>query len=145
MATLQSNKAKAGVQPRLVHTGSQSVKFVYSVTASLSAGDVIQTVKVPHGAIMEDVKLVRTGAGQFTCNIGDGGLPNRFRLSATLVANTIISGISVAGGLAYQYDLSDDAAPQYDTIDLLVTTVTTAIAGGVITGIIRYHCDEADP
>ena len=145
MATLTADKAKAGAQPRQVHAGSTSVKFVYSVTASLSSGDVIQLCKVPHGAILDSFILVRTGAGQFTAGMGDGGSASRYLVSATLVADTVITDASiVAAGVGYQYDISDDATEQFDTIDLTVQTVTTATAAGVITGVITYHCDEAD-
>jgi len=146
MATLKADKAQDGVQPRFVHAGSTSVKFVYSVTASLSSGDVIQLCKVPHGAIVDGFILVRTGAGQFTAGMGDGGSASRYLVSATLVANTVITDASiVAAAVGYQYNLSDDAADQFDTIDLTVQTVTTATAAGVITGVINYHCDEGDP
>jgi len=144
MATLKADKAKDGAQPRSVQAGTTSVKFTYSVTASLSAGDVIQAVKVPHGAIIDSLVFARSGAGQFTANVGDGGSANRFDTSATLVANTVITADNI-GGIGYQYNVSDDAADQFDTIDFTVTTVTTATAAGVLSGIVQYHCDESDP
>ena len=146
MATLKANKAAAGVQPRMVHAGTNSVKFVFTAAAALSAGDVIQLAKLPHGAIFDSMLLVRTGAGQFTCSIGDGGDVDRYAVSATLVVNTVIGEANLLyTGVGHQYNVSDDATEQFDTIDLTVTTVTTAVAGGVITGIVQYHADEADP
>lgn len=143
MATLKANKAQAGVQPRSVHAGTNSIKFVYSVTATLSAGDVIQACKVPHGAIIDSIRYVRTGAGQFTANVGDGGDADRFDVSATLVADTVILA-DAAAGIGYQYDISDDAVDQFDTIDFTVTTVTTGTAAGVLSGVVQYHMDESD-
>jgi len=146
MAILKASAAKAGANARQVHAGAQSRKFVYSVTASLSAGDIIQLCKVPHGAIVDGITLVRTGSGQFTGTVGDGNDDDRYFGSSTLVANTVFSDAAMLyTGVGYQYDISDNAAEQFDTIDLTVDTVLTATAAGVITGIVRYHCDEADP
>lgn len=146
MATLKANAALAGSNARQVHAGTVTRKFVYSVTASLSAGDIIQLVKVPHGAIIDSIMLTRTGAGQFTGTVGDGGDDDRFFGSSTLVASTVFTNANMlATGVGYQYDISDNAAEQFDTIDLTVDTVTTATAAGVITGYVQYHCDESDP
>ena len=144
MTTLNTPQSVASANPRQIHAGAVTRKFTYSVSASLSVGDVLELVKVPHGAIIEDVCIVRTGAGQFTGTIGDGGDADRFRTSATLVDGTVIQGINNSEGVGYQYDISDDAAVQFDTVDLTVTTVTSATATSTITGWVRYHCDEAD-
>ena len=149
MATLKASKAKAGAQPRLVHAGSVTVKSTYSLTAAFSAGDVVQMTKVPHGAIIEDVVLINTVPGDFHFTIGDGDDPNRYFLSATMTADAGVLFMhdyaNLANGYGYQYNLSDDATDQFDTIDVAVTTVTTGTAAGAITLLCRYHCDEADP
>ncbi len=146
MATIDATNSK---QPRLVHAGTITVKNTYSLTASLSAGDVLQLVKIPHGAIIEDIVFVNTVPGDYHVTIGDGGDADRFFTSATMTADAGVlymqDYLNAAEGVGYQYNLSDDAAVQYDTIDMTVGTVTTGTAAGAITLLVRYHCDEADP
>ena len=146
MATIDATNAK---QPRLVHAGTNTVKNTYSLTASLSAGDVLQLVKIPHGAIIDNIVFVNTVPGDYHFTLGDGDDPNRFMVSATMTADAGVLFMhdyaNGAEGYGYQYDLSDDASPQYDTIDMVASTVTTGTAAGAITLIVQYHCDEADP
>lgn len=149
MATLKSNKAQAGVQPRQVHAGTNSIKFVYSLTADLSVGDVIQLAKIPHGAIIDGL-MVWHDTGNFAFDVGDGGDQDRYIDSASVVTSAlpVVFGVHAqtnVAGLGYQYNLSDDATEQFDTIDITVLVVTTATSAGSISGVITYHCDESDP
>jgi hypothetical protein len=148
MATLKGSKATDGAQPRLVEAGCVSVKSTYDLAnGALSAGDVLQMVKIPHGAIIDDVKVVMGGTNNDTkivAKIGDGNSATRFFGSASL-SLTQSAIISMSDGLGYQYNLSDDAADQFDTIDITVGTVTSATATGTVTMMVQYHCDEADP
>jgi len=152
MTTYAADKAKTGAQPRLVHAGGIQVlaKFNLAETLSatgVSAGDVIQMAKIPHGSIIDDLKVIMTGTGNDTkavVTIGDGGSATRFFGSASL-SLTVGHTIVLSDNWGYQYNLSDDAADQYDTIDITVGTITSATATGTITMLISYHCDEADP
>ena len=143
MATLKADKAQDGAQPRTIHAGANSVKFMYSVTASLSAGDVIQAIKVPHGAIIDDIVVV-LNSGSCTMVVGDGDDDNRYITSATLTL-AAMARLNAGSGVGYQYNLSDDAADQFDTIDITIGTVASGTATGNVSGVITYHCDEADP
>jgi hypothetical protein len=141
MATLKSNKAQAGEQPRQVHAGTNSIAFTYSVTANLSVGDVIQLAKIPDGAIVDYIKVWHT-TGNIAFDIGDGGDTDRYIDSASIVTNSSVVADALAGR-NYQIDVTDGAADQFDTIDMTILVVTTATAAGAISGVIQYHCDEA--
>ena len=149
MATKTADKAKAGAQPRFVHAGTVSVKgkYVFSDDAeALSAGDVIQMVKVPHGAIIDNIvfRMGTVGDHKVVVRCGDGGSASRYYGSASL-SMTLDHTITMTDGHGYQYNLSDDATDQYDTIDLTIGTVTSSSVTGTITMVATYHCDEGDP
>ena len=117
MATLKGTGAGDGAQPRAVHAGVNSIISTYTFTATSSAGDVVQMVKIPDGARILDVK-VKANVGNALVSVGDGGDSGRFIATATVSAS--IAELNVPGGLAYQYDVSDAAIPQHDTIDITV-------------------------
>jgi hypothetical protein len=147
MATLKGTKATAGAQARKVETGTISVLSKYNLAAgALSAGDVLQMAKVPHGAIIDDLKVIMTGSGNDTkvvVRIGDGGSAARYFGSASL-SLTVGATIVLSDNWGYQYDISDTDA-QFDTIDITIGTVTSATATGTVTMLLNYHCDESDP
>ena len=147
MATLKGTKATDGAQPRFVETGAVQVLSTYDLSnGALSAGDVVQMVKIPHGAIIDDVKVKMSVAeNKAVVQVGDGNDTSRYFGSASL---SLVGGAAITmdtDAFGYQYNLSDDAADQYDTIDIVVGTVTSATATGTITMLVSYHCDEADP
>jgi hypothetical protein len=152
MTTYAGTKAKAGAQARFVHAGSIDVLTKFDLAETLSAGgcsagDVIQMVKVPHGAIIDDLKVIMTGSGNDTkmeITIGDGGSATRFLGSAS-TSFTVGHTLVLTDNWGYQYNVSDDAADQYDTIDITIGTIVSATATGTITMLVTYSCDEADP
>jgi hypothetical protein len=107
---------------------------------SLSAGtDVIQCVKIPNDAIIDDVvlfPLVGEGSSpSVTLLVGDGDDPNRY-MSATLGQT-----FRADTGIGFKYEFSDDAAVMYDTIDCsLAAGVLSASQGFYL--VVTYHCDE---
>lgn len=147
MANSTAPSAKTGVQPKALHEGVQSVRSVYSASHSHSPTDVIQMVKVPNGAIIDEIILSSVpGSGSAPAvvvfQVGDGDDPNRF---ASL---TFGSGASAGAGLVaranlglgYEYSFSDAEIPQYDTIDLTVDAGVLS-AGHVIQLTVLYHVD----
>lgn len=150
MATGTSNKAASGVQARALHAGVNSVSAVFTIDAAhcpngtgLSAGDVIQMVKVPSGATILDLKLSGGGGGgAYTVSVGDGNSVARY-LSATAFASagqlyTIYQNVpqvnSTTANGAYQYTADD-------TIDVTVVSVLTATLAGVFTLNVTYAMD----
>ncbi len=149
MATLKGTNAQTGTQPRFVHAGSVSVRSKYDLVAgALSAGDVLQMVKIPHGAIIDNIKVIMTTATNDTLavvTVGDSALATRFWGSASLSWSIGLAITMDTDQIGYQYNLSDDAADQFEIISITVGTVTSATATGTITMLCTYHCDEGDP
>lgn len=126
MATRQSAKVAAGVSPKGLRVGLAAVSATYSVGAglSLSAGDVIEMVKVPAGASVVYL-AVSGGSGDALCGVGDGGDSNRYIAHGTMAsASSVVRTITLhASNTPYVYSVDD-------TIDIDVSTVSV----GTITG-----------
>lgn len=150
MATGTSNKAASGVQPRTLHAGVQSVSAIFTIDAAhapngtgLSAGDVLQMVKIPAGATILDLKLFGGGGGgAYTVSVGDGNSVARF-LSATTFASAgqvysiyqnVPQIVTATANGAYQYSADD-------TIDITVVSVLTATLAGIFTLNVSYAMD----
>lgn len=127
MATTTPSKV-AGSQPAGVHTGSIVVADI-SATATLSAADVLELLKVPAGARVASLSITPNSAvGTVAVSIGDGDDPDRFLTSSNLTAETTVYATN---GLGYQYDISDTAVVRYDTIDATIISGSIT-AGGAI-------------
>ena len=145
MADATADKAKTGVPPRTLHAGANVVRAKYIAEASHSATDVIQMVKIPRDAIIDEVvisPLVGEGSSPavLVVSIGDGADPNRYQ-SASWSATLILRAIT---GLGYKYDsshISDAAGDLWDTIDVTLDAgVLSASQGFYVT--VTYHNDE---
>lgn len=128
MATKTSTAVGSTVMPRLIHAGVNVVNAVFVAGgATVSAGDVIQMVKVPHGARIVDVMVggnsVNTGLG---ISVGDGSLSNRFITTVSLSSTSLIFRMNNPAGMGHAVSLSDDATVQYDTIDITVQDTASA-------------------
>lgn len=127
MATRQSTKvALSGSQPKGLKVGLCSDTGVYSVgaTLSLSAGDVIQMVRVPKGASLVHC-LLSGGSGDALVSLGDGVDDDRYITAVTMGSNSaLLRTINTrTGNIPYVYSTDD-------TIDIAVSTVSV----GTITG-----------
>ncbi|HCO58910.1 MAG TPA: hypothetical protein DIT58_01855 [Porticoccaceae bacterium] len=129
MATLKSDKAQAAVSARYLHAGSVTEVCTYTTTATLSAGDVIQMMKVEPGAVVTGYQLKSTD-GELTVALGDGLDPDRY-LAATAAGSTLASPIV---NLGYEYTASD-------TVDVLVGGSATGVAN-VMQAIITVTYDN---
>lgn len=133
MTTRQSTKVSdVGVQPKGTRVGLVAVSAVYSLgaTLSLSAGDVIQMVKVPKGASVVYFSLTG-GSGDALVTLGDGVDDDRYMTAVTMGSNsTLVRTLNVhAGNVPYVYSVDD-------TIDIAVSTVSV----GTITGGFHLQC-----
>lgn len=130
MATFTAAAAQAGVQPKGLRVGLVGVRSTYSITNTLSTGDVFQMVKVPAGATPLFIQFGGTnGTPSYLMLVGDDISQSRYRSYATY---------SAAGGTILAYaNLSNAVAPYTystdDTIDIFISTVTASNAsnGGV--------------
>lgn len=147
MANATADKAGSGAQPRTLHEGQNVVRAKYVADAGIShsATDVIQCVKVPRGAIIDEVVLLPlVGEGStpaaVTVQVGDGVDPNRY-ISASFSATVILRATT---GLGYKYDeshISDAAGDMWDTIDLTLDAgAISASQGFYLT--VKYHLDD---
>ena len=144
MATLVGSQAASGIQPRQVHTGVNSVCSTYSLTATLSAGDIIQMCKLPDGARIVGVTLGTNINPGDAClfNVGVRGDHDQFIASATCSANVIFRG-NVATGLGAVLDVSDDAATRYSMVEIKVSDATgTGTKSGAISLVVQYQLDQ---
>lgn len=141
MATFNTTKTAAGVQPRSEHMGVVSVSAKYTILAVLATGDIIEMVKIPKGAVILDLVLtaedLSTGA-DIILNVGDGGDIDRFIDSSTIAqaggVARLGAGVAAAAldGAAYFTYAADD------TIDVQVEAGGTATATGDITLSVLY-------
>ena len=120
MATIDATGG-AGVQPRGLRVGLVAVTRIYSLSVSLSVGDVIQMIKVPAGAAPVYVSL-SNGSGQGVVDVGDGVMTNRY-INGYLCSATSVQ--AVINRLYVPYVYSTD-----DTIDIYVSAVSTGAASG---------------
>ena len=134
-----ADKAATGISARGIHVGANVVRARYAPTATVSAGEVIECVKVPHKAIIDDVVFVSgpSLAAAVTIAIGDTA-----RYLASTSASTTVGVIRATVGLGYQYSLSDDVYPQSDTVDVLLGTGQIVPATHAFDLIVTYHNDE---
>lgn len=120
MATKTSEQCSAGVQPKGIRTGLVAVAATYSLTGSLSTGDVIQMVKVPAGATLVDLKLKSNvaGAGNGSVVCGDGVDTDRYIQGYAVSVSAAVATINNLTFRPYTYSADD-------TIDLLVSASAT--------------------
>ena len=132
--TFTSSDISAGVQPKGLRVGIVASSVVYSFTAvSLTAGDVIQLVKVPQGATVVGMYLsATTSAGSIT--IGDGVDTDRYHSGYQMSVSAGVSGMT---GIYVPYTYSTD-----DTIDATVSaSVSMSLANGAINFTVLYAMD----
>lgn len=145
MATLLSREVSLNVAPKQCHEGlNVGYGYYTSNGGTVSAGDVIQMVRVPNRAIIVDWALsgiIPNAAA--VLSVGDGGSATRFGVTATLSATTAfkrMDGVNGAGaGHGFQISLSDDAAdPRYETIDLTVVSGTSTVTASIVLTVFYY-------
>lgn len=139
MATRTSTKVTAGTQPKGLRVGLVAVTAEYSVAAgtSLSAGDVIQMVKVPAGATPIYVAL-SNGSGDALITVGDTAVTNRYITSVT--QSSAQPQIRTINSNFVPYTYSVDG-----TIDITIGTVSVGtITGGFrLQAIFSMNADQA--
>ncbi len=145
MATLISSLAASGIQPRALHAGLNNVHAVYSLTATLSAGDIIQMCKLPDGARIVDVKFgfnVNPSANADAYCVGTRTDNTALIASATCSANLIFE--AKLGAIGTVFDVSDDAAVSYTMIEITPTTLAgTGTKSGAVSLNITYTLDQS--
>ena len=149
MATKYSNltdsSGGAAVIAGAIHAGLNVRVGVHSLNGtSLSAGDVLQMVPVPHGATVVDT-ILQTKCDKVAFTVGDGDDADRYIVTTTMSDSAAAQHAQT--GVGHQYDISDDVADdlRYDTVDVTVGTVTSATSGGSVILTVLYHMEDGDP
>ena len=125
MATRTATAAQSAVIPKSLRVGLVGVTSTFSPGSaqSISAGDVIQMIRVPAGATVLFIGLTTTYV-QATLEVGDGLTTNRYMPTQSSSA-AHAAHMFVAGSVNAPYTYSTD-----DTIDILASLVSvTSIAG----------------
>ena len=122
MATITASKAMAGVQPKGLSVGLVAVTSVWSASITVSAGDVIQMVKVPKNATPVYV-AISGNVGVGSANVGDGVSAARYLTAYAFSSTAVQTAINTAYS-PYTYSVDD-------TIDITVSAVSlSSLAGG---------------
>jgi hypothetical protein len=131
MATLLLLPAKS-TAPAINHINGSIVRVVeYSQVASLSAGDVIQMVKVPNGALVTRViPQWSVSAGATTVDIGDGNDISAYAASL-VISGPVVTVVQNYRGMGRSYSAED-------TIDIVIKTVSATPASAQIKLFIEY-------
>ena len=117
MATFTASAAQAGVIALSNVNGTITRVVKYAHTVALSAGDVIQMVRVPAGAIVSRVQpAVSVSAGVITANLGDGNDTSAYAAAA------VLSG--TGADVALQYRGLGRSYSAEDTIDIVITALS---------------------
>lgn len=124
MATRTAAAAQTTVQPKGLRVGLVAVTSTYTIGAglSLSAGDVIQMIKVPANATVVHLMVSSSYSGDAAFTVGDGLTDNRYITlrSASVAMLPVFLNRNVA-----PYTYSTD-----DTIDIDITAVSISTIGG---------------
>jgi len=124
MATRTAAAAQTTVQPKGLRVGLVAVTSTYTIGAglSLSAGDVIQMIKVPANATVVSLMVTSNYSGDAAFTVGDGLDDDRYiSLRSASVAMLPVYVNRVLAPYTYSTD---------DTIDVDVTAVSISTVGG---------------
>lgn len=135
MATLYSAEITAGQQARS-GLGHVTKTAQYTVTASLATNDIIQMVSIPANHRIVEVVFSSNASVASTASleVGDGSDTDRF-ISAASHASGAIGRMNNVAGSGYLYTSAD-------TIDVKAVSITTPVAGTVITLSVTYTNDN---
>lgn len=124
MATFTASAAQSSAPAFYNVNGTTSRVIRYTHPVALSAGDVIQMVKIPNGAAVLNVRFgCSASAGAITVNVGDGNDTSAYAASVVLSGSAVSLAAMTYRGMGRSYSAED-------TIDFVVT-VLSAVPGTV--------------
>lgn len=149
MASLSAvaSAAKSGTIPRMVHAGVNAVYTEYTITATLSDGDVVDLCFLPDGARVIQVNMHHKGdIWDGKVNIGTAADHDFIIASSTFQTSRVLNGYgaNVSAGAGVVVDVSDDAATRYATIKAKFSDAVSASGSnaGTLKFYILYHMDQ---
>ena len=138
MATLTASAAQSTVPAKYLFKGEVGRVVSYTCNPALSAGDVIQMLRVPNGCTIVNLRFWTDlfGGGNATITgIGDGVVTNRYMGSASTSNSLAVVLTITPQAIGYSYSVED-------TIDIVIGTVTSASAVGVLYMAVTYTNDN---
>lgn len=143
MATVTATRAGATKTAR-DGVGTHTVLSSYSITANVTANDVLQMVPVPKGARIVDVVLTSTdidthGTPTVTMIVGDTDSTDdtdRYITSSTIGQTGGVARLNNQVGHLYEFTADG-------TIDITFPAVAATFASGTITLAVTYLTDDA--
>lgn len=138
MATFTATAAQAVAIAVYRENATISRTILFTPAAAASAGDVLQMVKVPAGAVVNHVAVaVSLSAGVVTANFGDGNDTSAYG------AAVVLSGAGVnAASFAVPFRGIGRSYSAEDTIDIQVTAVSTPPASAQYKLTVNYTCQN---
>ena len=124
MATYKSDRAQAAISARMIHAGVVAEFASYNTSGTLSAGDVVQMVKVQAGGRLVGYQLSQLDE-PVAVYLGDGIDKDRYSLTASTGPTVVLDQVRTVG-VGYEYSADD-------TIDMIYWLGQSA------TGVNRYR------
>lgn len=139
MATTTLTGATSAVLPRLAHTGINCVQQVYTGNgATLSASDILLTLKIPNRATVVDAYVRGHGGATTTVlKLGDTTTDGRFGFFTLGATDTMVRPQGAAT-FPHTYALSDDAVNQFATLQLTVNSAPSPTATSSFVLVVFY-------
>lgn len=143
MATLTSTACQTSSggfflnPPKYIEQGMIVRGVTYTFAAAQSAGDVIQMMPIPKGAVVADVIANFAGLGGASLtvtSIGDGNSTGRYGFNS--VSTNVANVVRATKGVGYSYSAED-------TIDIIIGTATSASAGTTVYLEVLYSMDQS--
>lgn len=132
MATLTASAAQANASAQAPVTGVCTRVIHYPITASFSAGDVVQMCKVPLGANVTGVQFAINGhSGVLTVNVGDGNDVSAYAASVVLSGSAVALASIPSRGIGRSYSAED-------TVDIQVAAISAPVAAGSLVLVLSY-------
>jgi hypothetical protein len=105
-----------------------------TIGTNLLANDILEMIKVPAGATIQEIVLSTTASlgATSTVEIGDGGDTDRFFAAANF-GNGAASLVRLSNPIGHGYKYTSD-----DTIDVRIATNGTPATGAVVTMTVAY-------
>ena len=141
MATLTATAAQSTVPAKYRINGAIIRVVDFTMNPALSAGDVIQMMRVPNGAVVTNVQLAMidvptTHTGVITANVGDGNDTSAYAASVVLSGTLVALASIPSRGIGRSYSAED-------TIDIQVAAISAAGASGGLRLVVHYTMDNA--
>lgn len=128
MATFTTTKTASGIQPR-GDIDITSVTGEFTIPTGFATNDVVQMVKIPKGALLQEVILSSSAGVGATANLSVGdtnGTPNAARyVASTAFTAATLARLGVHAGHGYSFTADS-------TVDVTAVSIATPTVGTVI-------------